>query len=283
MSWQVIIALISLLVPLLIGYIIPRYKKEASCRLFKKLSKDVWNKVIRTHAVNLDPREIGITTDLITEILHFHTENKKNISVYAKEGKNEGTYGSDMDVFVEVIPGLFRWYALQAKVLKKDKKYNFKSDPEKKAQWERLEYMEQETGCLAYYLLYNGMENRAFKNLKNECGKGFKTKEFGCSLVSLNKVASAVREEKSKRIHFDVFHPLDAEPWHILACCPKRSNDIVLYELDDIKKAKWNYKELSKTGVLSNNFNSNNSKLTNEMERFEWDPDFSLVFRLDLY
>ncbi|MDR0833382.1 MAG: hypothetical protein LBN93_04245, partial [Candidatus Symbiothrix sp.] len=93
--------------------------KTTRCALFQEIASEIWYEIIYHHQVGVNVPEIGITNRIIAKLLH-----NKNCGVWANPGYKEDEFGSDLDIFVETTTGSFVWYALQAKVLKKDGCYH---------------------------------------------------------------------------------------------------------------------------------------------------------------
>ncbi|CAM3835871.1 hypothetical protein AQAU111925_08245 [Aquirufa aurantiipilula] len=186
------------------------------CKLFESISTDTWNKIIRNHRTGNQAREIGLTSDIVSEI-EDNRLSFPNIGVWALEARNERTHGNDMDIFVETATGQFLWWALQAKVLNLDGTYHdiatLRSGRE--YQWTKLNRLSAASGCVVRYLLYNGLADYLF-NGKDICSRKFDEDQFGCSLVKTNDIE---RLALAGPVSFHSFHPKLAQPWRIITCC----------------------------------------------------------------
>jgi hypothetical protein len=244
------------------------------------------------HDVKTNLKEVGITADILVEILRYHKKKGIPLGVIAQEGKNESIYGSDLDVFVEVKPNEYVWYALQAKLLKANNRYDefYDYDPKKgeKPQWEKLKILEYMGNCKAYYLLYNGKRGFYKKGLTSLCGTRFKTTQFGCSLVKPILVES-LESRKDKRGHqvnptFEDFHPLQAQPWNVLTCCQAKSSNLATYSLKEILSSrKKGYTVLSDFGQMEgidylDSYDHN--KILTALLESKWKPDITFIFPL---
>ena len=204
-----------------------------------KIASLVWEKISRAHDVNVDIPEIGITSDIIVNILQFNKKhNPSRFDVYAKPGWNEGKYGNDIDLFVETSQGLYKWFALQSKVLKKNNRYTTLRDTSDGImQWDKLLLLEGLSGCKGYFLLYNGVAD--YHDVGTDCClKIFDEKQFGCSLVEpcyieslANKTSRLGRFTNPK---FRDIHPQNADPWRTLVCCQSEYLEFDLYSLEDV-------------------------------------------------
>lgn len=208
------------------------------CRLFRNIASDVWSRIIYAHNAGMDLPEIGITAEIIVDILQFAKNRIPNFDVFARPSWDENTYGSDIDVFVETLPGQFRWFALQAKVLKKNNRYDtLRDSSDGIMQWDKLALLEGASGCKAYYLLYNGKERFHYTGF-DLCRNPFSDEEFGCSLVETHVIrALANRTSPTGRFirpTFEDIHPANAQPWRILTCCRHDTKNYILYTRDEI-------------------------------------------------
>lgn len=223
-----------------------RIEDTKRCRLFEEIAETVWNKIIRAHDVKMDLKEIGITADIIVDILHYNKKGIPNFDVYARPGWDENTYGSDIDIFIETDPGDYCWFALQAKILKKNKRYTtLRDSSDSIMQWEKLMLLEGLTGCKGYYLLYNGKGGFTISQ-NNLCNRNFSEKHYGCSLVEpsiiMNLAARRnIRNTAFKNPTFEEIHPTYAQPWRVLVCCYHDKEKFTLYEIGEINEANYNY------------------------------------------
>lgn len=219
------------------------------CSLFKNIASDIWSRILYAHNVDTDIPEIGITADIIVDILQFSKNRIANFDVYAKPGWNENIYGSDLEFYVETQTGQFRMFALQAKVLKKNNRYTTLRDSSNGVmQWEKLALLEGITGCKSYYLLFNGKD--AWLHCGNDlCGQGFTEDQFGCSLVEPNiiRTFATVTTLNGRYINptFENIHPAHAQPWRILTCCYHDTTNFTLYTLEQILESNPNLNRIN--------------------------------------
>ena len=207
------------------------------CSLFKNIATEIWHKIIDAHDVGIDVPEIGITADIITNILQYNKYHRANFEIYARKSWKEQLYGSDIDLFVETNTGQYVWFALQAKVLTTDKNYKtfkdgYNTSNPPQYQWEKLTLMEGLTGCKSYYLLYNGVANYNYEGT-DRCDNPFREEQYGCSIVEPEEVRKAVMGSRN-RPTFTSFHPYLAEPWRVLVCCYHDLSKFTLYSYSEI-------------------------------------------------
>lgn len=281
------------------------------CRLFEGIAEEVWDDIVYHHTVSVNKPEIGITAKIIADILNFRVAFEQNFDVYARASKDEATYGGDIDVFVETKPGCYKWFALQAKVLFSDNKYQalrYTSKPIQ--QWEKLRVLENMTSCKGYYLLYNGKYRKTNSPIyKDSCDRAFRENQFGCSLVELDNVESIANKQNKRgqyiKAQYEDFHPNLAEPWRILTCC--YHNDVSETDcltLSEIEEDCRNYyplkddfndalkeendsndssdemedKNLGKDINYFANLNLNN-KITKSRKEADWNPSYRIVIQ----
>lgn len=260
--------------------------KTARCNLFQEISTKVWNDIIRAHRVHTDLSEVGITANIIVDILTENLDGIGNFNVFVKPGWNEYLYGSDLDIFIETQPGGYRWFALQAKILKKNNRYTTLRDTsDDTMQWEKLKLLEAISGCKSYYLLYNGKDDFTSTLLK-DCKGDFFGNQFGCSLVEPNIIEHLATKKSGIRFvnpTFEDIHPKYAIPWRRLTCCLHSKEDSILYKKKDILSSDPNfidYDDIDKAFEQVNQyrlpeFTPNSIAITSEQAN--WKPDIRII------
>lgn len=208
------------------------------CLLFEGISREVWNRIVLAHDVKTDLPEIGLTADIIVDILQFSKHHLANFDVYAKPGWNENIYGSDIEIFVETKVNEYVMFALQAKVLKKNNRYDTLRDSSNGImQWDKLSLLEAVSGCKSYYLLYNG-RNGFTASLNDQCDNPYNEDQLGCSLVEPNIIKTFATKKSPGGRHinprFEDIHPTHSQPWRILTCCLHERANFKLYSLEEI-------------------------------------------------
>ena len=270
------------------------------CKLFEDIAEDVWKRVNMAHDVGINLNECGLTKDILVDILHYNKLGVPNFDVYARPSYDEPTYGSDMDVFIEVRDGQYIWIALQAKLLKKNKRYDTLRDTsDGTMQWDKLTRLEAVTGCKSYYLMYNG--HATFQHTGNDaCSRPFIESQFGCSLVEpqdIKKVAS-LKDTRGRNINplFKTIHPKLAQPWRVLVCCFHNLDELTLYSTGEILGSNAD-RVLVKSEILSDDIsieddssagNQANSpdfsegtddRILNGSREANWNPDLRIVIK----
>jgi hypothetical protein len=222
----------------------PLVQLSKRCKLFESIATDTWNKIIRNHRTGNQAREIGLTSDIVSEI-EDNRLSFPNIGVWALESRNERTNGNDLDIFVESTPGQFIWWALQAKVLNLDGTYHdigsLRSGGE--YQWYKLNRFSAASGCVVRYLLYNGLDNYRY-NGNDICSRNFHEDQFGCSLV---KTIDVERFASAGPVNFHDFHPELAQPWRIITCClfNTRKEKATYYNTSQVREAVRKYPKMT--------------------------------------
>jgi hypothetical protein len=218
------------------------------CQLFEGISREVWNRIILAHDIKVDLPEIGITSDIIVEILQFSKYHLANFDVYAKTGWNENVYGADIEIFIETNVNEYIMFCLQAKVLKKNNRYDtLRDSSDGIMQWDKLILLEAVSGCKSYYLLYNG-RNGYNRNLLDQCRNSYTEEQLGCSLVEPNYIKTFATKKSSSGRYinptFEDIHPTYAQPWRILTCCLHDRTKFKIYSMEEIVKSNPNLKRI---------------------------------------
>ncbi|WP_281846767.1 hypothetical protein [Olleya namhaensis] len=278
------------------------------CKLFESIASEVWDRIIRAHDVGLNLREEGITYDILVDILSFSKYKIKNFDVYAKPGYDENKYGSDIDLFIETSKNKYRWFALQAKILKSNNRYNTLRDgysaTNPSYQWDKLKLLEAESGCIAYYLLYNGKarsKDYIFSGV-DVCNRPYAEDQLGCSIVSVPVIERLglkrnVRDTRFVNPTYEDIHPHDSEPWRTLVCCMLDKAEGILYEKVEISNYNSKFKPISEISLSEDNQDSEIDKESSEnfneiidnriaiaSKKADWDPTFKIVInRSDNY
>jgi hypothetical protein len=234
----------------------PLVQLSKRCELFESIATDTWYKIIRNHRTSNQAREIGLTSDIVSEI-EDNRLSFPNIGVWALEARNERTNGNDMDIFVETATGQFLWWALQAKVLNLDGTYHdiatLRSGGQ--YQWDKLNRFSAASGCVVRYLLYNGLANYHY-NGNDICTRNFNEDQFGCSLV---KTTDVERLALAGPLSFHDFHPNLAQPWRIITCClfNTRNEKATYYTAAQVREAVGIYSNSSGNTTIQDAKNNN--------------------------
>lgn len=248
------------------------------CRLFEEIADKVWKRICRKHSLGLNDKEEGITNDIIADIVEYHQNNYiDNFDVYARAGYKESITGSDIDLFVETEIDQYIWYPLQAKLLKKDRKYYSFFYPQKeKQQWELLTDLES-FGAIPYYLFYNGVDNFSY-NGRDKCLREYNEKQLGCSIVKPLTVKNVY--ENKKLPEFKDFHTAHSQSWRILVCCHNHSQ--TKFSLQEIEDSSI-YLKLEKLGEERKEINEeifqNENKIISACEKTNWKPDYRIIVK----
>ena len=254
------------------------------CHLFESIAERTWDYVARQRAALVEPNEPGITSSIIGDVRTVYI-NDNHVGVWANPGYQENINGSDIDIFVESTPNNFVWYALQAKALKINGRYMAMCH-HGDYQWIKLRRLSVNGGCIPYYLLYNGDYEYKYAGI-DKCGRLFNEKQFGCSIVTLDKIESKSIDQNNNCVppYFTDFHPNDAEPWRVMVCC--NQPNVQTYTIDQIKVYTEPYRLLSELPPLGieeadvyYNFDGEGSnKLYNIAKEVDHNPGHVMLFR----
>jgi len=259
------------------------------CKIFETIAINVWNRIIRSHLVGVDLNEIGVTDSILTDLLIYHGTHVPNSGLYAQNGWKEQINGSDIDVFVEVQPNKYLWFALQAKILKIANIYPTQSlrHPNKSGviQWDMLLNLQSISGCIPYYLLYNGLNLVKSSTNHDQCNRSFQISQFGCSLVKPDIVKSIGSRNNAHGFispKFEDFHPQHAQPWRILTCCRHDFGNLTVYSLSDVLGAKRDYDVLipAKQPIDFQVNASQDNRIRSASLRAGWDAAIMLISQL---
>jgi len=265
------------------------------CILFENIATNVWERIIRAHDVGINLREEGITYDILVDILEFSKYQTGNFQVYAQPGYDEKMYGSDLDIFIETSKNKYRWFALQAKILKSNNRYNTLRDgysvSNPNYQWDKLKKLESVSGCKAFYLLYNGKaRSQDYVFTEKDCCERYYTEDqLGCSLVSITVIEKLglkrnVRSTQFVNPTYEDIHPQDSEPWRSLVCCMLNKADDILYEKVDVETYNSRFipievvsKEIQSERLEKNMDSSDDNSISIASKESGWNPTFKVI------
>lgn len=225
---------------------------SARCQLFENIAEKVWKRISSAHEVNVNLSEIGITADVMVDILQYN-KSLANFDVFVRKADDESLYGNDIDLFVETNTNEYRWFALQAKILKTSGNYDkLRYSSGGILQWDKLLLLEGVSGCRSYYLLYNGDGTNSYNyNGNDKCDRNFSETQFGCSIVNTNDVINIASRTNARgkfiKATFNDFHHNLAEPWRVLTCCYHDTVGIELYSIEKITESNINFRPISQT------------------------------------
>ena len=220
-----------------------RLSTSNRCGLFELIAEDVWDSIAFNHQVNVQESEIGITNKIVAVIRTHHSRNP-NFGVWSNPGVNEVTNGGDIDIFVETKLNRFLWYALQAKVLRIGGKYDGLIT---KRQWVKLSELQSLSGCIPFYLFYNGVDKEP-ETLEDCCGHQISEKQFGCTIVDIDKVEEIATLRYNPR--YKDICPGNGHPWRELVCCTARRKEGSLFYLSQVQNAVSSYEGLVNSEMI---------------------------------
>lgn len=196
---------------------------RSPCQLSSVISAHVWKNVITKHSVGIEASEIGVTSDIMTEIL-LYCQKSGDTRIKVLKSIDEHASGSDFFLFLEnpQYNGHYYIVALQAKVLHTSETYRTLKDGYAtggRYQWEKLKEFELTEKSIAYYLLYNGVADFIPKN--TDCKGKYPPAQLGCTLVRPDEI-QFIYHTISHQPHFTDIHEKYARPWRELFCCSGR-------------------------------------------------------------
>jgi len=241
------------------------------------ISEYVWDSIVHNHKYKTHKHEVGITSDIIA-LIRSHADLNHNFGVWSNASISEDKYGADIDLFVETNTNEFIWYALQAKVLKMDGAYERLSS---KSQWEKLTKLKKNSGCIPFFLFYNGV-NRPVKKLADCCGHDINEKQFGCSIVSIKDVKDVASE--IHRPKYSDFCTKYMHPWRELVCCDVKRKNGTIYSLPEVQDAVALYErvlnfDILRRGSTKQRTIKNDLSIASLNEIYGRVPDYNFVVR----
>jgi hypothetical protein len=204
--------------------------------------------------------------------------------ICANHGLHEAEHGRDIDISIETRKGQFSWHALQAKVIRKNGRYkDLKKKSREEFQWEKLTRLMAGTGCVAQYLLYNGIKGFT-EQFTDICGGPHNEKLYGCSLVFVKDVEKFITEHPGRNPSFQDFHDGLAQPWHVLVCCALVRSDN-LYSFDQVSAALDEYTPMTQNANIVRPANldrppaENRNAIVSASESSGWSPYYRSIIR----
>jgi hypothetical protein len=149
------------------------------CNDIRNLSTGLWHYLTDVFRFQLRASEIGITNHLVYFITSFYSGRIPGIEVYTFNAKHEKLRGADIDLFIQLPNGLYRFYMLQAKVSGYNGKYLDIEQWTPNAQYNTLLSRAKLEGASPYYLLYTG--NTPLSNLSSS--------DYGLACIHANTIA----------------------------------------------------------------------------------------------
>lgn len=240
------------------------------------------------------PDERGITKDVITEI-RLAAESNIELGVWAGEGGKEKEYGSDIDLLIEQGNKQFVWFALQAKILNKRSKYqklDYSSGGE--YQWAKLQRLANMSGCVPYFLFYNGANDYEVTFKDQYTGEIFSAGEYGCSVLPVDMAEEYVKRGfyRSNNSDFRYLHPNYAIRWSRLVHSNFNPHIGRRFTEGQVSSYLNNFKKLTGNALFLHDFrderflnaDGKGSHLTapsmeTAYEQNHWKPDYIIVLR----
>ncbi len=250
---------------------------------YKNVAEEIWHKIDFSNRMGFKFGEVAITSHLLFQLYRYRIDSKDN-TIQIFESKKESTSGSDLELYIEVLPKQYLYFVIQSKKLYyRDKKFKYAEishevGKHKISQLETLLSYAKSHDAVPLYLFYN--YSPRFKNKDKEY--------YGCSVV----LAEYIKENFKKKATrykwraiptFDDLHmvtPIIAQPLYrlgyksILKIVKKHYPAYTLIEEKDINIDGWieikSDVDISTGGV--NVYNDDN---------YEFAPRHRIVQKLD--
>lgn len=186
-----------------------------SAKIFEYLSERVWNRIRRSKELGIRLGEVGITDDIVLEIAQLQSPN---VLISQTSQASEPHEGTDWEWWIGSRGGGWTRYAVQAKRINVESNIYDKLGHYvgRKRQAQVLAEYASRSKAVALYCFYNYVEE--YSEEKHwHCHLDFRDSQFGCTIVPVSVVQSAVKTRGSRtfqRIH----QHSDAVPWRCLFC-----------------------------------------------------------------
>lgn len=182
---------------------------------YKNVAEEIWHKIDFSNRMGFKFGEVAITSHLLFQLYRYRIDSKDN-TIEIFESKKESTSGSDLELYIEVLPKQYLYFVIQSKKLYyRDKKFKYAEishevGKHKISQLEILLSYAKTHDAIPLYLFYN--HSPQFKNKDKEY--------YGCSVV-LAKYIKENFKDKATRYKwraiptFDDLHmvtPIIAQP-----------------------------------------------------------------------
>ncbi len=209
------------------------------CTFIKTEAPELYNLLTKIFQYQLKMAEIGLTDLFIYKLTEYCDVNSlKNIAIY--HAKQESVYGADIDLFVEQDPGIYFWFALQAKVMNKQGLYkDLRIKKKSPQQWEKLKDNETKHGSKAFYLFYNGDYKKTGlpTPTRSDCQGTPALQDYGYGIVERQCIAAHF-VGGAARAKFTDFYPKDMDSLRKLLCCKvDDTTGLLQYTVADIHTA----------------------------------------------
>lgn len=231
-----------------------RLSTSNRCNLFELIAENVWDSITYNHRAKVQASELGITNGIVS-VVRTHQSLNHNFGVWSNPGVDEAVNGGDIDIFIETETDQFLWYALQAKVLKKEGRYDGLIS---KRQWDKLSNLQKQLKCIPFFLFYNGIDKKP-ETFKDCCGHEINEKQFGCTIVEIGKVKNIAILKSNPR--YSDFNPEYGHPWRELVCCTAKRKNGTSFSLRQVQEAVSSYEGLVNSEVI---YRGNNNEIGRE-------------------
>ena len=191
------------------------------CNLFQELSANIWRGISENNANGNELSEDGITKNTIVSSIQRYVKSTKDRRIFAQKAIDEKRRGADLEIYIEIDQDSYLRFIFQAKVLKRDGKYNDVAHRNSKygeMQWDLLQKYSKIAGCQAYYLFYSGVAG--FKHSGTDCFGIYNQEQLGCAIARISHVKHYCKRNNVSKVPFTAALPFNI-PWRVLPCCHK--------------------------------------------------------------
>jgi hypothetical protein len=263
------------------------------CHWLQYQAANTWHRVQFSRITGLvSIFETTITQNILFDFWTLSHESSLDIALF--QSMNEKVNGNDLELFVKLKNGRYRFLPVQAKILYDNNHYTaIDHGKPTKYQLEKLIQYAKDNKGIPYYLLYNFHADPAInENIEKHYGGAVEL--LGCSMVNANDIKNEFYSTGPPAgFHtipsFTDVHPSKASPWHHLICpsygsllmqqMNNRETDAGEYTHEEVyNDRKWNLTPRRAIGYITE---SQVQSITTSETANEFLPKFRMVLSGD--
>ena len=188
------------------------------------VAERTWSTLRRAKQLRARFGEETLTDLLVLDMLPYQHTKGSWLDPLTKH--HEGRYGADLLVVVRHRTGNGSLFALQAKKLYPDDRYQMLNRvTESRDQLDKLEQFARQFCALPLYLLYNH-SNTARSEHWNCCRQSFAAPQLGCTLVPSGHIGSMLSRLPPPRDFHSAHKVKQARPWRCVFDCQSAETEL---------------------------------------------------------
>ena len=187
----------------------------------EQMSADVWNRLKQSQQLSVRLGEETLTDILTLDFTRL--AGRRAVKMFQTPKNKESQTGTDLEVFVSVAGGRAYRYAIQAKKLYPNKRYdnlNARVGKHDLFQIDILEDYANQEGVVPFYLLFNYVHRLEATRHWHCCQTPVDEKQLGCTLVPSCRVRKAIGQRGCRNFAFLHTDPA-ALPFRCRFDCPR--------------------------------------------------------------